>query len=84
MKMVEHIRELVSSYANVSADTINDNTRLVGDLGIDSFELINLLAEIEEQLGFELDEREVWNLQKFGDIKDYIVRVYDVDRGAGA
>lgn len=82
MEMVEHIKNLIASRAEVSSDLINDDSRFVGDLGIDSFELMNLLSEIEDILGTEINERDIWGLQKFGDIRLFVENVYRIKEGA--
>ena len=70
--MIEKIKEILARYAEVGIDKINDESRLVGDLGLDSMDLVDLVIDLEDEFGVEINDRDLWNIQTFGDIKIYL------------
>ncbi|AEY67419.1 acyl carrier protein [Clostridium sp. BNL1100] len=70
--MIEKIKEILAKYAEVGIDKINDESRLVGDLGLDSMDLVDLVIDLEDEFGVEINDRDLWNIQTFGDIKIYL------------
>ena len=47
-------------------------TRLAEDLGLNSYEFMSVIGEIEEEFDVELDEREIVKLISIADLLDYI------------
>ncbi|EGD47026.1 phosphopantetheine-binding protein [Ruminiclostridium papyrosolvens DSM 2782] len=70
--MIEKIKEILARYAEVGIDKINDESRLVGDLGLDSMDLVDLVIDLEDEFGVEINDRDLWNIQTFSDIKTYL------------
>ncbi len=73
--MIERIKAMIAERAKLCVDQIHDDSRFIGDLGIDSFELLVLIADIEDLLGVEISEQVVWQLQTFGDVRAYLERL---------
>ena len=70
--MLDRVREIISDICNVKASTIDENTKLVADLGLNSFELVNLLIAFEEKLDIEIDDDNLPEFETVGDIVDYL------------
>lgn len=70
--MIEKIKEILARYAEVGIDKINDESRLVGDLGLDSMDLVDLVIDLEDEFRVEINDRDLWNIQTFSDIKTYL------------
>ncbi len=70
--MIEKIKEILARYAEVGIDKIKDESRLVGDLGLDSMDLVDLVIDLEDEFGVEINDRDLWNIQTFSDIKTYL------------
>lgn len=70
--MLENVKEIISEICNVKASTIDENTQLVADLGLNSFELVNLLIAFEEKLDIEIDDDDLPEFETVGDIVDYL------------
>ena len=73
--MFEEVREIISEICNVSESTIERDTKLVADLGLNSFELVNLLIAFEEKFDVEIDDDNLPELETVGDIIDYLENI---------
>lgn len=70
--MDDKIREILSRYSEVRSDEIKDESRIIGDLGLDSMDLVDLVIDLEDTFSVEVSDRDLWNIQTFGDMKKYI------------
>ncbi|MGH4117870.1 acyl carrier protein [Clostridium sp.] len=70
--MNEKLKEIVAGYAEVSINTINGDSRLIGDLGLGSMDFIDLVVDLEETFDVEINDKELWSIQTFGDLETYI------------
>lgn len=66
--MKSKIIEILSEYAQIPADKITDSSRLTGDLGLSSFELIEILVRLENEFHVHLDDRSLPDIQTVGDV----------------
>ena len=73
--MFEEVREIISEICNVRESTIERETKLVADLGLNSFELVNLLIAFEEKFDVEIDDDNLPELETVGDIIDYLENI---------
>lgn len=64
----ETVLEVISTLANVSKDSLEPESELVADLGIDSPKALQLLVELEEALEIEISDEEAAKLETVGDI----------------
>lgn len=67
-KLVALIKEFKSDY---SLD-INENTVLVSDLEMDSFDLVQLVCEVEDEFGIRIPDKALKNFITIGDVAKYI------------
>ena len=70
--MLEKLRELLSEYVEVARDDITVESKLVEDLGLNSYEFMTLVGDLEEEFDVEVNEREVAKVNTIGDIIEYI------------
>ncbi len=68
--MLEQLRELLKK--NYAIDTISEETNIKTDLGLTSFDFINLIAMIEDAFDVELDEEKYHTIRTVGDLIEYI------------
>ena len=68
----EKVKEILDEYIEVNVEDITLQTRLVEDLGINSYEFMSIIGEIEEEFDFEVDEKAVLKLITIEDLLDYI------------
>jgi len=68
--------EVLAEHFDIAGEQVNPRAHLVADLDLDSLDLIALGAEVEEQSGIALEEKEVRNCETLGDLIDrFAVRV---------
>ncbi|EKY22236.1 acyl carrier protein [Clostridium celatum] len=70
--MLEKLRELLSEYVEVAREDITVESKLVEDLGLNSYEFMTLVGDLEEEFDVEVNEREVAKVNTIGDIIEYI------------
>ena len=70
--MLEKVKELLEESLQINPDEITMKSELVGDLGINSLELADLVVLCEERYGIEIEEQDVHSLLSVGDLVEYI------------
>lgn len=70
--MKEEIISLIASVLEIPEENIQENTNLVNDLGLESLDLVDLVAAFENKYGVEILDKDIKNLQTVKDIIDYI------------
>ncbi len=70
--ILEKVKEILDEYIDLNVEDITLQTRLVEDLGINSYEFMSIIGEIEEEFDFEVDEKAVLKLITIEDLLDYI------------
>ena len=68
----DKIKEILSKYIDTNLEEVTLETRLAEDLGLNSYELMSIIGEIEEEFDLEVDEKEVLKLVSIADLLDYI------------
>lgn len=70
--MFATVRDTISEVCMIDRDLIDESSELVSDLGLNSFEMINLIIAFEEKLGIEIDDEELPEFETVGDIVAYL------------
>ena len=63
---------ILGEYTSVPMEEIRDGSRLGGDLGLSSLDLLNMLARFEEEYGIVPDDRNLPDLQTVEDILTFL------------
>ena len=66
--MKEKIIDILAEVSGVSADEISDNTRLVADLGLSSFDLADIVVSAEDEFGISIPDERFPEIQTVGDV----------------
>ena len=66
--MEEKIREILSEVSGVPIAELRDDTRLVGDLGMSSFDLADTVVSVEEAYGVKIPDERFHELETVADI----------------
>lgn len=69
--MFEEIKTLLVDELSIPAEEIKSESELVGDLGINSLELADLVMLCEDKFDVEIDEEELRKFITVGDVADY-------------
>lgn len=70
--MPEKIREMIIAKAGETGAEITRDTVLASDLGLNSFDLADLVCEIEDEYGIEIPDKVLPSLLTVGDVLDYL------------
>lgn len=71
MNNLEKIRKTVAEAAGTGEAEIQLNSSFVA-LGIDSLEMVNLILELEQELGIDIPEDDYEKLLTVKDVLDYV------------
>ena len=71
--VIDEIKQILAKQLRIDANTINDNSNIIEDLGADSIDLVELLMTIEEKKGIVVSDED-----------DAIPDVFSVEVGSKA
>lgn len=70
--MLEKIKEIIVNYVEVNPDEITAESRFIEDIGLNSYDFMCMLGDLETELDISVDEAEIVKLQTVGDAIAYI------------
>lgn len=70
--MIDKLIALIKEFKNDYSLEINEKTVLVSDLEMDSFDLVQLVCEVEEEFGIRIPDKALKNFITIGDVAKYI------------
>ena len=73
--MFEKLKEILTSELNIAPEDIKPEAELVGDLGINSLELADLLLACEDKFNVIISDDDVKKLVTVGDVVAYMEAV---------
>lgn len=66
--MREKLLEILAETAGVPVSDLHDDTRLVADLGLTSFDLADIVVTAEEEFGIVIPDSRFPEIQTVGDV----------------
>lgn len=73
--MFEKLKALLVEDLSVNPDDVRLDAELVGDLGINSLELADLVLQCEEKFDVEIGDEDIHGFVTVGDVVDFLERV---------
>ncbi len=70
--MLEQLKELITNYVAVDADSITENSRFAEDLGFNSYDFICMLGDCEDEFDIEIEQSEAAKSKTVGELITYI------------
>ena len=70
--MLERLVKLVYNQTGDDSIEITRESVLLADLGMNSFDLVNLVCEVEDEFCVEIPDRIIGTFKTVGDVMDYI------------
>ncbi|MEE1010549.1 MAG: acyl carrier protein [Acutalibacteraceae bacterium] len=70
--MIEKIKDIICNIVDVDPDEITLDSRLLGDLGLSSFDLVMFSSEIENEFGVTLSAKSFASIKTVGGIIEFI------------
>ena len=68
--MMDLIQEILKEIVGV--EEITNETEFVGDLNLNSFDVVNMVCAFEERLGIEIPDRDIRKFIRVQDVIDYL------------
>ena len=72
MHMLEKLQEIVRQYTDDDEIIISVDMVLLTDLGLNSFELVELICEVEDRFDVEIPDRAISRLKTVQNVLDFI------------
>lgn len=70
--MFDRVIEILSDFAVFDRDSINEQTRLVADMGLSSLDVVNIVVAFEDEFDIEIPDELISTFTTFGSIIDYL------------
>ena len=70
--MLEKVKEMLEESLQINPDEITMKSELVGDLGINSLELADLVMMCEEKFDIEIKDDDIHKFVTVGDVVNYL------------
>lgn len=69
--MLEKMKEMICNYVETAPEEITESARFIEDLGMNSYDFMCLLGDVETEFGIAVDENEIVKLQTVGEAITY-------------
>ncbi len=70
--MFEEIKEIILEQLDVNENEIQEDTRLIEDLGADSLDVAEIVSAVENKFEIELDKEKIEKIKTIKDIMNYL------------
>lgn len=70
--MLDKMTEIIREQTGDENIRINKDSIILTDLGMNSFDLINLICILEDEFGVEIPDRVIGKFKTVGDVLEYI------------
>lgn len=70
--MIEKLTEIVREHTGSEDLVLTENTNLLTDLGLNSFDLVNMVVEVEDAFDIEIPDRVIKDFRTVGDVIAFI------------
>jgi acyl carrier protein len=70
--MIEKLQELVRQHTDNKEAVITGETILLTDLGLNSYELVELVSDLEETFNIEIPDRAISSFKTVQNVLDFI------------
>lgn len=70
--MLEKLTAIIREYMDDNGIEVTENTILIADLGLSSFDLVQLASIVEDKLDVEIPDRMIKNFKTVGDVISFL------------
>lgn len=77
--MIERLTEIIREYKDDNSIVLTKDTSIIGDLGLNSLDLVNLVTEIEDEFDVEVPDRAIKLFRTAGDVVRFLEIEADED-----
>ena len=69
--MLDKMKEMICQYVEVEPDSITPDSRIIEDLGFNSYDIMCLLGDAEAEFDIEIDQEEIVKFKTVGELLTY-------------
>ena len=74
-QILEKVTEMMSEQFDIDQSRLKEQTDILGELGVDSLDVVELAMNIEEEFGIpQISEDDIRSIVTIGDLANYISR----------
>lgn len=70
--MLETFRNIICNYVDIAPENITEDSKLRSDIGLNSFDIVNVAVDLENEYGVSVDSKAFGGLKTVGDLMSYI------------
>lgn len=70
--MLNKLTDIIREYMDDNSIEVTENTILIADLGLSSFDLVQLASIVEDELDVEIPDRMIKNFKTVGDVISFL------------
>ena len=70
--MFEKIQEIIADKLSIDAEEITLDSSFIDDLNADSWDIVELIMALEDELEMEIPDEDVENFKTVGDVVNYV------------
>lgn len=70
--MLEKLQEMIRTATGDKELSITKDTVLLSDTGLSSYDLVQLVCEVEDEFDVEIPDKQIPKLKTVGDVMNYI------------
>ena len=64
----EKLREIIATQFGIEESSITENTDIVGDLGADSLDVVEMMMSLEDEFAVTIEDDKIAELKTVGDV----------------
>ena len=61
--MLETFRNIICNYVDIDPENITEDSKLRSDIGLNSFDMVNVAVDLESEYGVKIDSKEFGGLK---------------------
>ncbi|MBQ7549749.1 MAG: acyl carrier protein [Clostridia bacterium] len=66
--MLEELKKIICDFVDIDPDTITEDSVLRTDLGLNSFDLVNVAVAVESRYNVSISDKRINSIKTVGDI----------------
>lgn len=70
--MLETFRNIICNYVDIAPEDITEESKLRADIGLNSFDMVNVAVDLENEYGVKVDSKEFGAMKTVGELIKYI------------
>ena len=70
--MFEKVKKILVEVTGIDEEAVIPSSKLIADLGLNSFDMINLIVAFEDEFDIQVPDKDIHKLTTVGDIVEYV------------